>query len=103
MQLARKGSGSFLAPASQSGCGECYAIWRLDGMSGPALSDQYARESDVCAWLPSVERERVAGPRTRGRRRTVRAAADSTEAHWVAGRRQDGETVIIAMAGTQKR
>jgi len=49
MQLARKGSGSFLAPASQSGCGECYAIWRLDGMSGPALSDHYARESDAFA------------------------------------------------------
>src|SRR5262245_57880350 len=30
MQLARRGSGSF-APVSQSGCGECYAIWWRDG------------------------------------------------------------------------
>src|SRR5262249_36675450 len=28
-------SGCLLAPASQLGCGECYAIWGLDGMSLP--------------------------------------------------------------------
>src|SRR5215467_14037293 len=33
------GSGSPMAPASQRRCGECYAIWRLDGMSLPVVLD----------------------------------------------------------------
>src|SRR5262245_31269877 len=28
----------FLAPASQRGCRECYAIWRIDGMSSQGAS-----------------------------------------------------------------